>query len=340
MTSTTSIIEPTFDLSASGKHLGYLKLPHSVHRSAYGFIPIPIVSVKNGTGPTILLSSGVHGDEFEGQIALTKLIKEIEPAQVNGQVIILTMTNFPAAKAGLRTSPIDDLNLNREFPGDPYGTPTSQIAHFVETVLMSMADYSFDIHSGGTSLHYLPTILYRAGKVGDEQADKCKELVTTFGAPYAIAMPSGGNKGARTTMAAAERQSAVGIGGEFGGSGTVSSESLHICELGIRRLLHHLKIWSPVTLPPAAEPEKTVYLNSNSENLLVYADQAGLFEPAVQLGDMVVTNQIAGYLHHPDTPWLKPEEIRFKTDGLVLAKRIPSLSERGDCLFHLGNSDR
>ena len=48
---------------------------------------------------------------------------------------------------------------------------------------------------------------------------------------YAIAMPSGGNKGARTTMAAAERQSAVGIGGEFGGSGTISSESLHICEL-------------------------------------------------------------------------------------------------------------
>ena len=98
--------------------------------------------------------------------------------------------------------------------------------------------------------------------------------MTTFGAPYAIAMPSGGNKGARATMAAAERQSAVGIGGEFGGSGTISSESLHICELGIRRLLHHLKIWSPVTLPPAAEPEETVYLNSNSENLLVYVDQA------------------------------------------------------------------
>ena len=338
MTSVNSIIEPNFDLSAKGKYLGYLELPHSVHRSAYGFIPIPIVSVKNGTGPTILLSAGVHGDEFEGQIALTKLTKEIEPAQVNGQVIILTMTNFPAAKAGMRTSPIDDLNLNREFPGDPHGTPTRQIAHFVESVLMNMADYSLDIHSGGSSLHYLPTILYRAGKVGDERADKCKELVTTFGAPYAIAMPSGGNKGTRTTMAAAERQKAIAIGGEFGGSGTVSPESLHICELGIRRLLHHLKIWSPANLPPAAEPEETVYLNSNSTNLLVYADQAGLFEPAAQLGEIVVTNQIAGYLHHPDTPWLKPEKIRFKTDGLVLAKRIPGLSERGDCLFHLGNA--
>ena len=98
--------------------------------------------------------------------------------------------------------------------------------------------------------------------------------MTTFGAPYAIAMPSGGNKGSRTTMGAAERQSTIGIGGEFGGSGTISSESSHICEFGIRRLLHHLKISSPITLPPAAEPEETVYLNSYFENLLVYVDQA------------------------------------------------------------------
>ena len=47
---------------------------------------------------------------------MTKLVKEITPDQVDGQIIIVPMTNFPAAKAGLRTSPIDDLNLNREFP--------------------------------------------------------------------------------------------------------------------------------------------------------------------------------------------------------------------------------
>ena len=66
--------------------------------------------------PTVLLTAGVHGDEYEGQVTLTKLVKEITPDQVNGQIIIVPMTNFPAANAGLRTSPIDDLNLNREFP--------------------------------------------------------------------------------------------------------------------------------------------------------------------------------------------------------------------------------
>jgi len=97
MTKSSSSIEPTIDFTANGKHEGFLKLPHSVHRSAYGYIPLPVVSIKNGTGPTVLYSAGVHGDEFEGQVALCKLAKEITPDRANGQIIILPMTNFPAA---------------------------------------------------------------------------------------------------------------------------------------------------------------------------------------------------------------------------------------------------
>lgn len=35
-------IRSEIDLDADGKYVGYLRLPHSVHRSAYGWIPIPI----------------------------------------------------------------------------------------------------------------------------------------------------------------------------------------------------------------------------------------------------------------------------------------------------------
>jgi hypothetical protein len=50
-----SSIVSEIDLEADGRHVGYLRLPHSVHRSAYGFIPIPIASVRNGEGPVVLL---------------------------------------------------------------------------------------------------------------------------------------------------------------------------------------------------------------------------------------------------------------------------------------------
>ena len=54
------------DFDRNGRQHGFLRLFHSVHSSAYGFIPIPIVVLKNGTGPTALFVSGTHGDEYRG----------------------------------------------------------------------------------------------------------------------------------------------------------------------------------------------------------------------------------------------------------------------------------
>ena len=42
-----TVIHSEIDFDIDGKHTGYLRLPHSVHRSAYGWIPIPIASIKH-----------------------------------------------------------------------------------------------------------------------------------------------------------------------------------------------------------------------------------------------------------------------------------------------------
>ena len=56
-------------VTSAAKQHGFIRLPYSVHRSAYGWIPIPVASIKNGKGPRILLMAGNHGDEYEGQVA-------------------------------------------------------------------------------------------------------------------------------------------------------------------------------------------------------------------------------------------------------------------------------
>jgi predicted deacylase len=58
-----------------------------------------IAVIRNGTGPTAFLMAGNHGDEYEGQIALCKLIRAIDPAQVQGRVIVMPAANLPAAMA-------------------------------------------------------------------------------------------------------------------------------------------------------------------------------------------------------------------------------------------------
>ena len=70
------------DYDADGKQISYIHLPHSVTRSAYGTLAIPLTVIKNGKGPTALLMAGNHGDEYEGQVTLCKRIRETDPADI------------------------------------------------------------------------------------------------------------------------------------------------------------------------------------------------------------------------------------------------------------------
>ena len=326
---------PEVDFARDGKQTGFVRLFHSTHDSAYGFLPIPIVVVRNGEGPTALFTSGNHGDEYEGQVALTNLIKFLEPGMIKGRVIMLPMANYPAALIGRRVSPIDDLNMNRIFPGDPDGTVTRQIAHFIDSELIPLADLVIDLHSGGSSLNYIPTAL---AKQSQDPALFQKQLAAlrAFGAPYTyIQGGAQGQGGDQTLGSGADRRGKVSLGTELGGAGAVNASGLAIAERGLRNLLVHLGIlgaehWVD---PPVA----TRFLDVRGPEMYVYAPENGVFEPLVELGDMVVPGTPAARIHMPETPWLPPVEIAFKAAGIVMCKRIPARTKRGDCLFHLAS---
>jgi hypothetical protein len=325
-----SQLSPDIDLEAEGKATGFLRVPHSVHRSAYGWIPIPIVRIKNGTGPNVILQAGNHGDEWEGQVALGNLVRALEPQHITGRLVILPSANFPAAMAGTRTSPIDQGNLNRTFPGDPEGTITEQIAYWIEHELLPGTDYAFDFHSGGSSLAYIPSAL--APRHADaERMKKVIDLLKTFGAPvsYVAAAPQGGG---RTFTSAAYRQGVLAMGTELGGGGLLTPQSLAVAENGIRRVLSHIGLLQGLPVPP---PSPTRLTEIGGDDYYVYACDGGLFEPLVDLGAEIATDQPAARIHFHDTPWREPAMVKFARAGLVLCKRIPARCERGDCLFHL-----
>ncbi|HUK06987.1 MAG TPA: succinylglutamate desuccinylase/aspartoacylase family protein [Stellaceae bacterium] len=331
MSNRRSKISIEIDLAANGKHTGYLRLPHSVHRSAYGFLAMPIVSIRNGTGPRVLLTSGNHGDEYEGQVVLTKLARMLAPENISGQVIIVPMLNFPAAAAGMRTSPIDDGNLNRVFPGDPDGRPTWMIAHFVETVLMPEVDYSMDLHSGGSSLIYVPGTLAR--RVDDKKTlDKILELVRAFGAPNCYLMSGGTELGTGGILSAAERAGIIGVSAELGGAGMVTPATLAITERGVRNVLSHLGV-----LAEKVDAHPTRIMQVDRAAHYAYAYDSGLFEPRVELGDNVRKGDLAGVVVFPDEPWREPAPVHFRGDGVVVCKRVPARVERGDCVYHLAS---
>jgi uncharacterized protein len=320
------------DFAKDGRQQGFLRLFHSVHSSAYGFIPIPIVVLKNGDGPTALFVSGNHGDEYEGQVALCNLAKSLDPARIQGRVIILPAANFAAAMAGRRTSPIDEGNLNRLFPGDPDGTVTQQIAYYIEHELVPMADLLCDLHSGGSSLMYVPSALFGGWRRDGSSAAGVAAL-KAFASPIAY-VAEANQGGDRTLSGGAARQGVVCLGTEAGGSGHVTRAALRMVERGVNNLLVHLGI-----LPESARivpDEPTRLLEVGGADYFVYAPENGLYEPLVELGDMVREGQPAARMHFPETPWATPATAHFARDGFVLCKRMPGRTMRGDCLFHLG----
>ncbi|MCB0197126.1 MAG: succinylglutamate desuccinylase/aspartoacylase family protein, partial [Anaerolineae bacterium] len=108
MSTKPSPVSTTIDYGKDGKQRGYLRLPHSRNSSAWGSILIPITVVKNGSGPTVLFTGGLHGGEYEGVVSLMKLSRELNPEAVQGRVIIIPALNLPAVMAGQRLSPIDN----------------------------------------------------------------------------------------------------------------------------------------------------------------------------------------------------------------------------------------
>ncbi len=330
MSAGRSLIWTEVDYEKSGKQIGFLHLPHSVTRSAYGVIPIPIAVIRNGSGPTILLMAGNHGDEYEGQIALTRFIRAVDPGVVQGRIIVLPAANLPAALAGSRTSPIDHGNLNRSFPGDPEGGPTAAIAHYIESVLYPLCDALHDYHAGGSSLHYLTFASARLS--GDPELDRrALAALKAFAPPLALVWAT--TPDPRLSHAAANARKIVTLGGEFGGAGDVSVDGIRLIEAGMRRFLAHFEV---MALPPDAPPSPvTRFVEVRDRSYYVYAPERGIFEPLVRLGDRVEAGQPAARVHFVENPAREPALCHFRSSGLVICRRALGRLEPGDCLFHL-----
>jgi predicted deacylase len=330
MAATTRVWTP-IDFMADGRQEDCFRVPHSTNLSAYGWIPVPLVCLKNGRGPTALLVAGSHGDEYEGQVALMKLAREIGLSEVAGRIIILPALNFPAVDAGGRVSPIDQGNLNRLFPGDPHGTPTEMIAHYVSETLIPMADLVVDLHSGGRSLHYVPSALVRPGRtVGEHRV--LLQLMEIFGAPVSFVSNGAGGGGVTTLAAAAQARNVPALTTELGGSASLSRSGLDLAEAGLRRLLKHLGIVPDMAVKPA-RPTRLMEVVGRAS--FVYARSRGIFEPAAGVGDEIAAGDIAGYIHHFEWPARGPDTLLFDRSGLVACQRAPSLTQPGDCLFKI-----
>jgi predicted deacylase len=310
------------DLDKDGKAFGYLRVNISNKDRDTGF-PIPIAVFNNGPGPRILILGGVHGDEIEGQVMTMKLMRSLDIENVKGHIIIMSATNAPAAYAGSRTSPLDDGNLNRSYPGNPDGTPTQEIAYFIENVLLRRVDYLLDFHSGGLTDYITPSAhVYHSDD--KEKFARLVRMLRVFGMPTTVI---------KKAIGACDRKGVLRFATELGGGGYITVKALRQAEHGLARDLYDLgALRKPITDEP---PPQTELVRRLPNRQYVYAMATGLFEPYVEINEEVAAGQAAGAIHFPEEPWRTPWIATFQEGGTIHGVRTRAHTLLGDTLFML-----
>jgi N2-acetyl-L-2,4-diaminobutanoate deacetylase len=317
-------ITSTVDYDKDGIQHGFLKLPHSHDESAWGSIVIPITVAKNGEGPTILFTGANHGDEYEGPVALFDLANKIKAEDLSGRVIIVPGMNYPAFQSGKRTSPIDGGNMNRVFPGNPEGTFTEKIADYFNRILLPLADYVLDFHSGGKTLDFLPFCCAHVLDDKEQQA-RCIAAMKAFNAPYSLMLLEIDAVNMYDT--AAEKMGKVFISTELAGGGSTTAYTVGIAKKGIRNILRHAGITKG-----KLEVGETLNLDMPDQRCYVFSESTGLVEHCVDLGDKVKTGQLVAKVYNIERTGADPEEYYAEIDGIYTGRHFPGLVVNGDFL--------
>ena len=314
----------TVDFDAEGVQHGYLKVPYSGDDSGWGAVMIPLTVVKNDVGPTVIFTGANHGDEYEGPIALWWLSNELKSKDIRGRVIIVPAMNYPAFKAGKRTSSIDGGNMNRAFPGRPDGTITEIIADYFNRALLPMTDYVVDMHSGGKTLDFVPFACAHVLEDKHQQA-RCIAAMEAFNAPYSLMLLE--LDSAKMYDTAAEKMGKVFIGTELGGGGSASATTVAIAKRGILNLLKHAGILS-------GEPERgpSISLVTPDHRSFVTSEHSGLLEMCVDLGADVKNGEVIALVHDIERTGTQPVEYKATIDGVLAGRHYPSLTQPGDNL--------
>jgi predicted deacylase len=282
----------------------------------------------NNPGPVCMVTGLVHGDEYEGPVAIQDVFAELDTADMRGTFFGIPMVNGPAFTAGTREGGLDHLNLARIFPGAAQGSPTERIAHIFQENLVVQADFLLEMHAGGN--------LYACKELAGYQVQSgpAGERLHAAAIAFGFDLVWGTEALPGRTLSAARIKEVPAIYVENRGEGRLRSAQRTYAVQGIRNILAFLGIVEGDY--PTAEPEFSLQtLGEEAGHLQVNypSPYSGLFVPAVELWDVVSEGNILGEVRHPDGTVLA--EIPAVESGRVMFLRTIPKVLMGECLIYV-----
>jgi len=239
-----------------------------------------------------VITHAVHGYEYPPVLAMTRLAKSLDPADISGKVIIVHVANIPSfIKRTIYYNPYDWKNLNRVFPGKVDGTSSERIAYQITKEVIDQCDYLIDNHCGDGN-EDLMQYLY-CTETGDARLDELtRGLAVNFNLKV-IVHETGRTKDIKNSMYVSNTALLRGkpaISTEAGKLGGTDEEDIKTLLRGNYNILKHLKMLKGETeiLYKSVWVQEYTIIKSEHEE--------GLFFPLVSRGYHVQKGEKVGYL--------------------------------------------
>jgi len=296
--------------------------------------PRSVITVSGAKpGPTLFVNGGLHGAEYPAIETVIRLGNTLDPREISGTVILMPVLNMPAFRN--RTPfvcPVDNVNPNRVFPGDPNGSYSEQMVHALVTEFIAHADAYIDLHGGDIPEDLVPFVICRGGS--DPVDVKSKEMAMAFGLPYVLTVskPVQVAKGSSSYVGAADR-GVPAILAEAGAVGQLQRDAVEVLVNGVLNVMRHLGMMAPTAKRQIPSTKHQGNSKSQASMMLtsfewVYSKHAGMWYSRVAAGNLIEKGQEIGAIGSLFGETL--ETIIAPVSGTVLFLTInPSVLENG-----------
>jgi predicted deacylase len=169
----------TIEAKPGEKAYGFFQTGET-HGQFPAHIPLHIV---NGAadGPTLVVQAGTSGLEIEPSLILPHVVKELDPAQIRGTLIMVPLMNTSGFEFTQINSAWDDKHLNRLGRGNPNGSISEQMIHQYYQAAIANADALLNIRTGSQWSYHHCAAVYADGDVA-----KSRALAVALGLPQVV----------------------------------------------------------------------------------------------------------------------------------------------------------
>ena len=271
-------------------------------------LPVEVL-VGDALHPCLGLVAGVHGDEYEGMLALWQVVRELDPRDLQGTLLVIPVANPYAFAAGQRRTPEDDADLNRVFPGKAQGSLSERLAALICQRLLVQTDAIFTLHGSSANGVLSPWVEFL-------------DLPNAVGrASYALARASGFSDLIALPRLPGVLLTAMGdlgvplIEGEVGGRGTSQQANIDLYWARVTRVARYVGVLRETArsvLPPYGEPRRARAVWRLTS---VAAEVGGMFLRQVDLRQAVRQGDLLGRIL--DLHGEAIAELRAPADGVV-----------------------